>query len=199
MSLHQPGALEHPVDAGGADGDDVGVEHHEGQPPVAFQRVLRVEAEDRPLLPALQPPVAGDLAVVLVGLAVALPPRVELALGDPQPGDEPLGRDLGPLGPAADVVNDGVAGVVGDPGSVQSPPSPFFSRTCSSISSETTSSLRRILSRRASMVRWCSPSAGLPLGPEAAAPLSKSWRRPAEKNEGWSWCWGPRTGTGTLS
>ena len=48
---------EHPVDVGGADGHDVGVEHHEGRPPIALQRVLGMEVEDR-LLPVLQPPVA---------------------------------------------------------------------------------------------------------------------------------------------
>ncbi|MGA8350505.1 MAG: hypothetical protein WB773_22120, partial [Isosphaeraceae bacterium] len=48
---------KHSVDVGEADGHDVGIEHHEGQPPIALERVLGMEAEDR-LLPVLQPPVA---------------------------------------------------------------------------------------------------------------------------------------------
>jgi hypothetical protein len=97
MLLHQLGGPEHPVDARRADGDDVGVEHHEREPPVAFERILGVVVKDRLFLPGFQPPVAGDLAVVLVGNAIALAPLVELALGDAQPGDDLLGRDLGPF------------------------------------------------------------------------------------------------------
>ena len=62
--------------------------------------------------------------------------------------------DLGALGPVADEVDDGVAGVVGNPGPGQSSPSSFFSLICSSINSATTSFLRWSLSRRAAMVRW---------------------------------------------
>ena len=92
MCLHQSGVAEHAVDAGGADGDDVGVEHHEGEPPVAFQGMPGVEVEDGRLLPVLEPPIAGDQRVVLVGQAVAVAPVVELAGGDPEPGDEPSRR-----------------------------------------------------------------------------------------------------------
>ena len=77
---------------GRADGDDIGVEHHEGQPPVAFERMLRRGSRDRLLLPVLEPVVAGDLAVVLVGFAVALLPVVELALGD---ASQPTNRRTG--------------------------------------------------------------------------------------------------------
>ena len=35
--------LEHPPNAGGTDGHDVRVQHHERQPPVAFQRILQME------------------------------------------------------------------------------------------------------------------------------------------------------------
>jgi hypothetical protein len=86
-----------------------------------------MEVDDGLLLPVFQPPVPGNLAVVLVDFAVPLPPLVELALGDAQPTDQPLGRDLGARGPMVDVVDNGVTGIVGDPGAVQSPPSSFFS------------------------------------------------------------------------
>jgi hypothetical protein len=126
VRLHQSGVAEHAIDARGADGDDVGVEHHEGEPPVALRGMAGVEVEDGRLLPRLEPPVARDQGIVLVGQAVACPPVVELAGGDPQPSDEPTPGDLGALGPVADEVDDGVAGIVGNPGAGQSPPSSFL-------------------------------------------------------------------------
>jgi hypothetical protein len=101
-----------------------------------------VEFEDRRLLPRFEPPVAGDQGVVLVGGSVARLPIVELAGGDAEPADEPPDGDLGLLGPVPDEVDDGVAGVVGDPDTGQSSPSSFFILICSSINSATTSFLR---------------------------------------------------------
>jgi hypothetical protein len=48
---------------------DVGVQHHECQPSVAFQRILQVERNDRLLLPLLQPKVPGNPTVMLIDLA----------------------------------------------------------------------------------------------------------------------------------
>src|SRR5262245_61989940 len=115
--------------------------------------------DDRLLLPVFQPPVAGNTGVVPVDLSVPLAPLVELALRDAQPGDQPLGRDLGRLRPAADEVDDGVAGAVRDPAPAQGSPSAFFTRMCSSISSETTLSLRRSLAARAAIRRSLASSA----------------------------------------
>jgi hypothetical protein len=142
------------IQAGGADGDDVGVEHHEGKPPVAFEGVPGVEIKDGFLLPVFQPPIAGDSRVMFVGQAVAAAPVMELAGCDPEPADEPPDGDLGDPGPAGDVVDDGVAGVGGNPDAGQSSPSSFFSWICSSINSATTSFLRWSLSRSAAMVFW---------------------------------------------
>ena len=86
-----------------------------------------MEVDDGRPLPRLEPPVARDQCVVLVGQPVARRPVVELAGGDPEPADEPSHGDLGASGPVADVVDDGVAGVVGNPGAGQSSPSSFFS------------------------------------------------------------------------
>jgi hypothetical protein len=113
-----------------------------------------MEVEDRFLLPVLQPPIAGDQRVVLVDQAVAGAPVVEFTRGDPQPGDELLDGDFGGPGPTSDVINDGVADVVGNPGAGQSSPSSFFSWICSSINSATTSFLRWSFSRSAAMVFW---------------------------------------------
>lgn len=126
MSLDQSRIAEHAVDARRTDGDGVGVEHHEGQPPVALQEMARVELEDRRLLPGFEPAVAGDQGVVLVGRPVARPPIVELAGGDAEPADEPPDGYVGPLGPVADEVDDGVSGVVGNPDTGQSSLSSFL-------------------------------------------------------------------------
>src|SRR6185437_5610096 len=172
--LDRSGLKQDAVDARRAGGDDIGIEHHEGEPPVALQEVGLVEFEDGRLLPRFEPPVARDQGVVLVGQAVARPPVVEFAGGDAEPADEALHGDLGAFGPVPDEVDDGVAGIVGNPDSVQSSPSSFFSLICSSINSATTSFLRWSLSRSAVMVRWRWLS-GVPfLRSKAAGPFSKS-------------------------
>jgi hypothetical protein len=76
-----------------------------------------VEVEDRLLLPGFQPIVAGDQRVVLVDLAVALPPIVKLARAQREPTDEPFDGQLGAIRPMVDEVDDLVAGVVGNPAS----------------------------------------------------------------------------------
>src|SRR6516164_1058851 len=142
MPVEQASSLEDTVDAGRAAGHDIAVEHHEGQPPVALQGVLAVEVKNGLFLDIFEPVVAGDPGVVLVGLAVALLPGVPLGGGQADPQEEAGDGDAGLAGPAVDEVHEGVAGIVGNPASVQSSPSPFFSWTCSSISSERTSCLR---------------------------------------------------------
>ena len=142
MSLHQPGVAKHSVDARRTGGHHIGVEHHEGKTTVTFKRILVVKLDDGLLFPVFEPPVAGNPAIMLVDLAIALPPIIELALAQADPLNELLGRDLRPVRPIANVVDDSIASVVGNPGSGQSSPSTFFSLTCSSNSSATTSFLR---------------------------------------------------------
>jgi hypothetical protein len=113
--LYQPGVAEHAIDAGGADRDDIAVEHHERESPVAFESMVLVELDDGSLFPRLQPPVAWHQGIVLVGHSIASFPVVELAGRDPQPGDESGDGDLGSLRPSLDQVNDAVAGIVGNP------------------------------------------------------------------------------------
>ena len=110
---------------------------------VALKWVLIVkEINDGLFFPVFEPPIAWNPAVVLVDLAETLPPVVELALSDAQPGDKLLGRDLGSIRPITSVVDDLITSIVGNPGSSQSSPNSFFSLTCSSMSSATTSFLR---------------------------------------------------------
>jgi hypothetical protein len=101
-----------------------------------------MEVENGVFLPVGEPMVARQPAVVLVDLAVAFPPVEELAPRDADPGDQARAGQFGLLGPGADVIDDGVAGVVGNPGAVQGSPRLFFSSTCSSMSSAITPSLR---------------------------------------------------------
>jgi hypothetical protein len=126
VRLHQSGIAKHAIDARGADGNYVGIQHHEGEPPIALQGMTGVEVENGCLLPWFEPPVAGHERVVLVGQSVAGLPVVELARADAEPTDEALPGDFGTLGPVANEVDDGVASVVGNPGSGQSTPSSFF-------------------------------------------------------------------------
>ena len=76
---------------------------------------------------------------VMLGLAVALLPMMELAGAQAQPGEQLLGWQLGAAAPVPHVVEHGVARVVWHPTAVQSSPLRFFSRTLASISSEMTS------------------------------------------------------------
>jgi hypothetical protein len=55
----ESGLAEHSPNAGRADRHDVGIQHHERQPSVAFQRVLQVEPDDGLLFPLLQPEIPG--------------------------------------------------------------------------------------------------------------------------------------------
>jgi hypothetical protein len=100
-----------------------------------------MEPDDGLLLPILQPEIGGNPAVVLVHLAVAFPPVVELAGCDIEPPDEPPGADLGLLRPAPDEVNDLIPRIVRNPDPGQGSPSVFFSATYSAINSARTSYL----------------------------------------------------------
>jgi hypothetical protein len=146
VPLHQPRVAEHSVDAGGARCRYIGVEHHEGETAVALEEGFIVKLDDGLLSPVFEPPVAGNPAIMFIDLAVTLPPVIELALADAQPLDELLGRDLRPIRPVASVIDDLITGIVGNPGSGQSSSSTFFSLTCSSNNSATTSFLRWSLS-----------------------------------------------------
>ena len=91
--------------------------------------MIEMESDDRLLLPVVDSEIAGDLAVVLVGLPVALSPVVELGIQNPQPADQAGNGNLRPFMPLLDVVDDLVTGVVGNPGGPQGSPSSFFNLT----------------------------------------------------------------------
>src|SRR5262249_46885715 len=161
-----------PLNAGRADRHDVSIQHHERQPPVALQRVLQVEPDDGLLLPVLQPEIPGNPAVVLVHLAVAFPPVVELAGGDVEPHNEPPGADLGPLRPAPDEIHDLVPRRA-EPRPRSEFPKRFFRATCSAISSDRTSSLVWIFFSRYAIRSWSAEWLVGRFCSKAAAPFSK--------------------------
>ena len=77
---HQALLTEYAVHTGWSDGHDIGVQHHQRQTPIAFLRVLGMELDDRFFLPVIEPRVTRDFGVVLIRLAIAGPPVVELNL-----------------------------------------------------------------------------------------------------------------------
>ena len=74
-----------------------------------------IKADDRLPFPFFQPEIAGNGGVMLIGLAVAVDPRVELALADSEPVHKPPHRDVGLSGPGPGEVNDGVSRIMGNP------------------------------------------------------------------------------------
>jgi len=74
-----------------------------------------IESDDGLPFPVLQPEIARDGRVVLVGFAVPVDPGVKLALADRQPADEPLDRDAGLPVPCPAKVNNGVSRIMGNP------------------------------------------------------------------------------------
>ena len=106
---------QHPPHASWTHRHNFGVQHHERQPPISFQRILQMERDDRLLLPLLQPKVPGNPTIVLIHASVALAPAVKLAGGDAEPADEPPGADLGLLRPAPDKLHDLVPRVMRNP------------------------------------------------------------------------------------
>jgi hypothetical protein len=93
----------------------IGIEHHEGQPAITFKRMAAREGADAFLFVVGEPVVAGDPGIVLIDLAEALFPVVELAGADADPGEEATSRDVGLVAPGADEINDFITGVGGGP------------------------------------------------------------------------------------
>jgi len=118
LAIEASRVFEDAIRTGGTDGHDVVVEHHERQPTVAFQGMAVMVVQDRLLLPGFQPKIAGNLAVVLIGLAVAIFPVVELAGTEFQPAEKLAGWQFGTHGPVFDVIDNLVASVVGNPNSL---------------------------------------------------------------------------------
>ncbi len=116
-AIQPAGGLQHAIGGGRADGHDVVIEHHESQPTIAIEGMTIVEVQDGLLLPILEPPVPRDFSVMLVGLTVSFLPIMKLAGAQPEPRQQTLGGQLGPFRPMLDIIDDVVAGIVGNPAS----------------------------------------------------------------------------------
>ena len=92
-------------------------------------------------LPRFEPMIPGELAIVLIDLAIPVFPGVELAGGELQPGKNGLGRCFGVVGPVTDVVHHHGRVCHGEPNVRAEFPKLFFDLTFSSSSSAITSFL----------------------------------------------------------
>ena len=108
--------FEDAVDAGRAASDDIGVEHHEGQAAIAFERM---SAGRRRRCGAFSSSVSqwsrGTQALCSLTLPKRCDPVVVLAGADADPGQEATDGDLGLVAPVADEIDELIAGVVGNP------------------------------------------------------------------------------------
>jgi hypothetical protein len=80
-----------------------------------MSRIAASESADALFFIIGEPVVAWHPGVVLVDLAEAMVPVVELAGGEAQPTEEATSRDAGLVAPGTDEIDDLVAGVVGHP------------------------------------------------------------------------------------
>jgi hypothetical protein len=76
------------------------------------------EGDDAQFFIIGEPVIARDRGVVLVDLAEAQFPVVELAGADADPGQEAADGDVRFVAPIADEIDDGVASIVGDPAAI---------------------------------------------------------------------------------
>ena len=128
----QLGGLEDAVGASRAASDvawggGIGVEHHESQPPIAFERVVAGEGADAFFFVIGEPMIARHPGVVFIDFAEASFPVVKLAGADADPREEAGRGDIGFVAPVADEIDDLIADVVGDPLAGQGSPRLFFS------------------------------------------------------------------------
>jgi len=114
-SVHKASLGQYAPCAGRTNGNDIPVEHHEGEPSVAFKGVIVMKADDGLPFPLFQPEISRNGGVMLIDFAVAIDPGVELALAYRKPADEPIDRDAGFIAPCTGEVNYGVSGIMGNP------------------------------------------------------------------------------------
>ena len=141
FAAEQPLSGEHSIDGSRADGDNIRIHHHIGQPAVSIERVFIMEADDGLAFPAFQPMVARDTGIMLELFTIRSAPLIECGFIKSDPFQDGIGRQLGAILPILHIVDDGISNFVGNPFAVQSSPLAFFNLTCSSSSSATTSFL----------------------------------------------------------
>jgi hypothetical protein len=113
--IQKPGLRKNTPGAGRAYSNDILVQHHEREPPVAFQRVIVIKSDDGLPFPVFQPEIPRNGGIMLIGFAVPIDPCMKFALADRKPADEPLDRNAGFIVPGPGKVNYGVSGIMGNP------------------------------------------------------------------------------------
>jgi len=114
--------MEDAPDAGGTASDDVGIEHHEGEAAIAFEKIVVGEVDDAEFFVVGEPVVAWDPGIVLVDFALALFPVVELGSAQADPAEEAADGDVGLVSSGVDEIDEVVAGVMRHPALGQSSP-----------------------------------------------------------------------------
>ncbi len=77
--IHKASFEQNAPCAGGTYSNDIPVEHHEGEPAVTLKGVIVIKTDDGFPFPLFQPKIPRNGSVMLIGLAVAVNPRIELA------------------------------------------------------------------------------------------------------------------------
>lgn len=119
---------KHAITRGRTYGGHVGIEHHERQAAIAFERVLVIKVENGLPFKRLDPLVARHVRIVLIHLAIALLPIEELAPCDTDPANEPVAWQFGLRRLIANEVDNRVTRIVGNPNAFQSSPRAFLAR-----------------------------------------------------------------------
>jgi hypothetical protein len=133
--------LQDAIDAAGAGGDDIGVEHHERKSSITFLGMLEVKVQDGPFLPLLEPKVAWDRGVVIVASATPAAPIIKLVVADPNASHQTGSRQSGLFRVTLDELDHVLADGGGNPRAHQGSPRLFFTATKSSMIWAMTSSL----------------------------------------------------------
>ncbi len=140
--LKQPSLTKNSPGAAGTDGNDILIKQHERQAPISFKRIVYSKLDDRFTLPRFKPKISRDQPIMFVGFAVPLDPCIKFASGNGQPSDDLFQSHFCFLAPMLAEIDNGIACIMRNPATIQSTPSSFFNRICSSSNSERTSCFR---------------------------------------------------------
>jgi hypothetical protein len=105
FAAHQSGREQDPIGRAGGDIDQVGIDHHVGQPAIALQAVRFIEPDDLLSLLGKDFVIAHYPAVVLVDLAIATAPIAVPLAADPQRLEEQLQGQAGARFPGSNEIN----------------------------------------------------------------------------------------------
>lgn len=111
----QIGFAQHTVNAAGTDGNHILIQHHEGQSAITFQRMIKMKLNNGLFLPVIQPEIAGNQAIVLIGPAITLPPAVILAGTEFKPLYKMRHRNVGTIGLISGEIYHCIANIMGNP------------------------------------------------------------------------------------